>query len=135
MSRTTQFIGLNDAALRYVKNLKPLKSDLSTTGMFDEEITLQRWEMPDDIHTGKGTMTPRGDDGQLQPCMREVVQTVPWSSGPMIFTCLALDYGNMLDPKSSGKFVPEYRNLAFEWVADPSIEKHMEFDQVTGRIW
>lgn len=140
MSRTTQFIGLNEAATRYVKNLKSLESDLSTSGMFDEKIPLQRWVMPDDAHTGKGERTLSGDDGQLQPCIREVVQTVPWSSGPMIFTCLAFDYGNTLNSLNSNavtddRFIPNYSNKAFEWVTDPSIGKNVEYDQVTGRMW
>ena len=133
MSRSTQFIGLTDAAMHYVRNLKPLPSDLSTHGMFDEEIPLRRWVMPDNRTTGKGEMERRGDDGQLQPCIREVVQAVPWSSGPMIFTCLAFDYGNTLDTEK-GDFQPSFTDTAFEWINDPTLGD-VECDQITGRKW
>ncbi len=133
MSRETQFIGLTEAAMRYVKNLVSLESDLVTHGMFDEEIPLRRWKMPENKTTGEGVWNPERTDGQLTPCVREVVQCVPWSSGPMIFTCLAFDWGNTGDTEKGG-FKPDYGNTVFEWVTDPTLG-NIEYDQVTGRMW
>jgi hypothetical protein len=105
MSRDTQFIGLTRAAEDFVKDLKELPSDSHAIGMFDEEIPLRRWEMH--------PVFERWD--RPSACIREIVQCQPWSSGPMIFTCLDLDWGN---GASSG---------CFEWVSDPTLS--VEFCQ------
>ena len=109
MSRSTQLIGLTDAAKRFVKDLKELESDSSASGMFHEKIPLRKWKAP------KGGV------------VREYVQESPWSSGPMLFLCLDLDRQN-----ESGKHLP---NLMFEWIHDPTLEEGTEYDAKTGRMW
>jgi len=118
--RCTQYIGLTDRAKEYVKDLKEMESDESTHGMFPdvEVIKLRRWDVPEKF---KGDIWP-------DRCIREVVQAVPWSSGPMIFTCLEVDLANCLnDPKAA-------RIKILEWIHDPSVEGS-EFDAETGRFW
>jgi hypothetical protein len=109
--RETQYIGLTKLAEDYVSNLKELESDTSTFGMFDEDIPLRRWEMPEDYKYNR--------EGE---CIREVVQATPWSSGPMIFTCLEFDFGN------GGKVI------FCQWIDYPNI-KDQECDREKGMFW
>jgi hypothetical protein len=109
--RSTQFVGLTKVAEDFVKDLEQLESDHSTSGMFEEEIPLRKWVLHPKIKSW-------GREGE---CIREVVQTVPWSSGPMIFTCLEVDHGN-------GAKI-EF----FEWINDPTCEA--EYDPEGGRMW
>ena len=111
--RTTQYIGLTKLAEDYVSKLKELKSDTSTFGMFDEDILLRRWEMPEDYKYDR--------EGE---CIREVVQVTPWSSGPMIFTCLEFDFENGDDCKE----------IFCQWVVYPGIKEY-EYDKEKGMFW
>lgn len=112
MSRQTQFIGLTRSAMDFIADYKRVV-DLShvTHGMFDEEIGLGTWV----------------DESGCQKFwkIREVVQAAPWSSGPMIFTCLDGYFHND----------PEHKNAVrmLEWVHDPRIES--EFDVEKGLFW
>jgi len=100
MSRSTQFIGLNKNATDHTINcVRDTTFYNCTYGMFNEEIQLQRW---------------RDADGHF---WTEVEQCSPWSSGPMIFTCLADDNGKR----------------HFEWVEDQSCTN--EFDYELGIMW
>ena len=109
--RTTQYVGLTKLAEDFVKNLKELKSDTSTFGMFDEKIPLRKWET-----------TEKFKHGRKGECIREVVQSVLWSSGPMIFTCLEFDFGNGGDATFC------------QWVVHPDIGDQ-EYDQKKGIFW
>ena len=113
MSRETQFVGLTQAAQDFVADLQALPSASSTTGMFDEEIPLRQWEMHPSFRID---LLP-----DREMCVREVVQEVPWSSGPMIFTRLELDWGNGAT------------SSVFEWIHDPTVEG--EVDYGLGRCW
>lgn len=107
--RTTQFIGLNALAREYTRNhlflcqnYKTLEGlDNYTYGMFNEIIPLSVWE-----HI----------DGSIY---KEVVQVEPWSSGPMIFTCLMDEDGNTL----------------FQWILDPELRGRSEVDYEHGRYY
>lgn len=89
MARTTQYIGLSSRAWEFLNNhnYKILCEYHMTEGMFDEpikggiyECTLQRegmYSCPDNRYM----------EDYIVTCI-EVVQAMPWSSGPMIFTCL-----------------------------------------------
>jgi len=118
MSRETQFIGLTQAAKNFVAQCIPIPHDSFTLGMFEEEVPLRKWEM-------HGLLLYPDRD----MCIREVVQEAPWSSGPMIFTCLELDWGNGM------------KTMAFEWIHDPTLGREfqeygsLEYDQDTGRLW
>lgn len=114
MSRETQYIGLTEAAQDFVAQCDPLPSDTSTTGMFDEEVPLMKWNM-------HPVFLAELKDYRRVMCIREVVQEVPWSSGPMIFTCLELDWGN-------GSTA-----LAFEWVHDPTVQCEVDYER--GSMW
>jgi len=111
MSRSTQFIGLTRDAEEYVKNLEPMESDTNALGMF-EEIPLRKWKIPEQF---------KYSQERPNACLREVVQASPWSSGPMIFTCLEADFGN----GAKSKFL--------EWISDPRVED--EVDQKNGKFW
>lgn len=137
MSRSTQYVGLTRRATEYLaslenNNLQHLENKYSdkdlhfekrtTHGMFDEEIPLNTWKRFD-IRTGR------------EVYIREVVQCTPWSSGPMIMTCLEIDYGNgdHWDEPGDGKFDGTSTTRCFQWVDDPTVEN--EVDQDTGRMW
>jgi len=110
--RTTQYIGLTKAAETFVNGLKELPSDSNTKGMFDESIPLRKWE----IHQMFTASVQRE-----RACIREKLQDSPWSSGPMLFTCLEVDYGNGA------------KSAAFEWVHDPDVNS--EYNQEDGTFW
>ena len=114
--RTTQFVGLNNKAIAFVSKLKEIDEGNKTSGMFDEDIPLRSWEHPE-----KGII-------------REVVQEVPWSSGPMIFTCLAWDFGNLVGEDDEIK--RDDSCTIFEWTHDPKLrEQGYEFDEEAGTLW
>ncbi len=108
MSRTTQFIGLTNAAQEFVEGRTELPSDRQVLGMFMESIPLRRWDASDIADKDSA-------------CIREKEQVTYWSSGPMIFTCLEIDYGN-------GGYATVY-----EWVHDPRLKN--EYNPESGRLW
>jgi len=110
MSRTTQFIGLTNDASKYVSELKQLNSDTYTTGMFGEKISLGKWCAPKKLQQLYHNI-----------CIREIVQAEPWSSGPMIFTCLELDFDDGV------------KNQFLQWIKDPQVSN--EIDLKEGRFW
>lgn len=110
MSRSTQWIGLTKRAEDYVAQLAPFPSDEHTSGMFDELLPLRKWAAPLDL--------------ERATYVREVVQSTPWSGGPMIFTKLVIDYQH-------GDQV--FTNSCFQWIDDPTV-KH-EFIRESGRFW
>lgn len=112
--RTTQFIGLTREAEDFVKDLKSLPSDRKTFGMFGEEIPLRKWELHSCL---QGMNTSE----EVPQCIREIEQANPWSSGPMIFTCLQIDFGD------------KATQLIFEWIENPLIEN--EADKEKGQFW
>lgn len=114
MSRETQFIGLTRLAEEFVKDLEALPSDTSTSGMFGEKIPLSCWKLPD-------TEKFKHANEREGSCIREKVQATPWSSGPMIFTCLEIDFGN--DAKVD----------VLQWIDDPRVKG--EVDKGQGRFW
>ncbi len=110
MSRSSHFVGFTQEAEDYVKNLQELKSNTYTNGMF-EEIPLRRWSLPEkDFCYNKNS------------CIIEVVQECLWSSGPIIFTCLAINYEN----GEPSKFL--------QWIDDPRV-KDKEYDKQQGKFW
>lgn len=93
MSRSTQFIGLNDRAInwlkRYAVRISESKSDRKRfvqcdcgeilTGMFGEDVyTPQKYYLK-----GGGYV-------------KEVLQCDPWSGGPMLFLCLEFPDGKIV---------------------------------------
>jgi hypothetical protein len=53
--------------------METVETDAYTSGMFGEELSLGAWKLK---------------DGRV---VREIEQASPWSSGPVIFTCLEVD--------------------------------------------
>lgn len=114
MGRSTQYIGLNDYAKKFVKGALRVESYEMTTGMFGEPVIGKIYHMP----------TPDGPNtGWI---FKEVVQSVPWSSGPMIFTHLI----GVLT-KECGQEIKD--GPYFSWMVDPSITE--EYDPETGRYY
>jgi hypothetical protein len=101
MSRSTQWIGLTGAASEFIQSFNQEYKGRYTTGMFEEELALATYTNP--------------ANGEVY---KEVVQCVPWSSGPMIFTCLEDADGNKL----------------FSWIEDREM-RGREFDYASGRMW
>ena|SRR3990167_5530619 len=114
MSRSTQFIGLTADAKDYIRDFKPLPSDRNAIGMFGEEIPLGKWE-----ENRIRTRYPH----QTNAIIREVVQTSPWSSGPMIFTCLEIFLNDIPD---------DYHCQCFNWVYNPGLNS--EFNYTLGHF-
>ena len=114
--RTTQYIGLTNDALEYVKNAIRTETIPLTFGMFDEEVKGTRYHMP----------VPSGPNTEYW--VDEIVQAEPWSSGPMIFTCLQSflkkECGQVCE---MGKY--------FEWVLNPTIKNGQEYDPIKGHYY
>lgn len=117
--RDTQFIGLTKEAQKFIEDLEPLPQDQSTFGMFQEEIPLRKWKWPQD------KIQISVPERVQKACIREVVQIVPWSSGPMIFTCLELDWGFAEDSD-------HVKEDVLGWVADPRLGFQNEYGQRIG---
>ncbi len=113
MSRTTQYIGLNGYARKYVEAAIKVETYEMTTGMFDEPVMGHIYTMP----VGKYGNTI---------IAKEAVFVAPWSSGMMIFTCLKL---TLVRPNGD----QEDFGSAFEWMLDPSIANEYDFE--TGRYY
>lgn len=112
MSRSTQFIGLTTRGEEFISELEQVPSNKHTCGMFEEKIPLRRWKAPERRwHKAK--------------FIQEVVQEIAWSSGPMIFTRLEIEYY-----QSDGQMCTA---PCFEWVHDPRVEA--EFDYDLGIFW
>jgi hypothetical protein len=112
--RTTQFIGLNQKAIKYLElfSAVPQKSERFCEGMFEEKLELREWLAVDN------------DLSDEKFIVREVVQVEYWSSGPMIFTCLEIEPQN------------GFRILICQWVENPALKlDNTEFDQETGELW
>lgn len=114
MSRSTQYIGLNQYALNFVKGAKLVETFELTEGMFGEPVLGSVYHMP----------PPAGPNDEY--ILKEVVQDVPWSSGPMIFTHLEATL-----VKKSGQRIK--LGPYFSWMVDPSIKD--EYDLETGRYY
>lgn len=91
--RCTQFVGLSEEASAFldenasvvganpcphcgeptVQVKETIKDGRYTYGMFEEELSLSTYRLK---------------DGRIA---KEIVQASPWSSGPVIFTCLEVD--------------------------------------------
>ncbi len=113
MSRSTHFIGLNKYARDFVANALKVETYDMTTGMFDEIIKGHIYYMP----------PPQGPNTKY--IFKEIVQATPWSSGPMIFTCLEVTLVKECGQRSkSGKY--------FQWMLDPTVN---EYDIETGRYY
>jgi len=103
MARTQQFIGLTKAAEAFVAECEPLMPGREAS-VWGEGFTLRRWRMH--------PVLSRGIDCPMK--IRERIQFAAWSSGPMIFTYLELDWGNGSKSK------------AFKWVEDPTLSLAFE---------
>jgi hypothetical protein len=120
MSRTTQYIGLTLAAIEYANKHSIREEEYEmTTGMFDEPIIGKIYHLP----------VPAGPNKEFY--LKEVVQTSPWSGGPMIFTHL-----RPILVKERGQVIEVTEDNYFSWVVDPSLgETHTEYDMGTGRYY
>ena len=114
MSRSTQYIGLTDAAEEWVKGAIGTEQYPMTRGMFDEPIMGTIYHMP----------APEGPNKEL--IAKEVVQAEPWSSGPMIFTHLEL-----ILVKECGQMLKH--GFIYSWVEDPTCKS--EFNSAKGVYW
>ena len=115
--RTTQYIGLTDDAKKWVEKAINKKEIKIGTGMFEEDICGLQYDMP----------VPEGPNTRC--IAKEVIQIMPWSSGPMIFTHLHILLVKECKQKIS-------MGRAFSWVLDPSLtEKGLEYDSVSGHYY
>lgn len=127
--RTTQYIGLTKKAQNFAAQLSRVEdSENQTCGMFNEKVALGEWWCE-----GRGEY------------LREVVQAEPWSSGPMIFTCLVWTKDKAVAKQTKGQweedfwFVPEPDSFQIvelsRWKEDPDLCRYgQEYDSETGRF-
>jgi len=89
MSRTTQFIGLSSNAWNFLKEYKykQLCEYYMTEGMFDEPVMGSIYECILE-REGRYSFPENKYMEEYKETFIEVVQAMPWSSGPCIFTCL-----------------------------------------------
>jgi len=110
--RQTQYIGLTRSAMNFVADYqKDIGSDNHTLGMFEEIVPLGEWVSK--------------HDGTKFWKIREIIQAAPWSSGPMIFTCLVGFFHNDKECKNPVSFLG--------WVEDPRMTN--EYDVEKGTFW
>ncbi len=113
--RTTQYIGLNDYAKNLVKDaIRVEVNPKMTFGMFEEDV-------PGKIYFCKDIRNP-----DLEIRYEEVEQASPWSSGPMIFTCLKGTFVNV-----AGQTID--LGMHCQWMLDPTVKG--EYDEKTGRYY
>lgn len=120
MSRSTQYIGLNSYALKFIEKATNIDEYEMTDGMDGEPIKGNIYHMP----------IPEGPNKEYR--LVEVVQDVPWSGGPMIFTCL-----KEVIVKDSGEIEETgEKDHYFKWMIDLSLkDKGIEVDCKTGRYY
>ena len=106
MARSTQFVGLNQSALDFVKGLSEIESSEKAFGMFDEPYPLKKWV----DHFGN--------------VFQEELQISYWSSCLVMLTHLKMTFANEI---SVGH--------CFSWVRDPSLLGVKEVDLEKGRFW
>ena len=112
MSRSTQYIGLTRSAMNFLADYQKVKDGTNCTyGMYDDKVPLGEW-----VSSNTDTKFAY---------LREVLQDSPWSSGPMLFTCLFGYFHN--DPKH------EQPTQIFQWVIDPRCESEFNFEK--GTYW
>ncbi len=97
--RCQQFIGLTNSAKDFVRHLKSLPGEYIDNYWGGYE--LRRWQYEEFDHVVQ---------------VKEVVQAEPWSSGPMIFTCLELIWTN-----DSGQ---DFKTRCLEWVMNPLLSRY-----------
>lgn len=114
MGRTTQVIGLNNYARLWIKSAIKVETYQMTEGMFNEPVGGRIFHLP-----------PKGLNKAL--IAKEVVQVVPWSSGPMIFTHLQVTL-----VRKGGEQVVDM-GFHYSWMVDPMLET--EYDSETGRYY
>lgn len=119
MGRSTQWIGLTKDAMTFVRGFTRVTGKRTTHGMFGEPIALGTWL--DEV------------EGKIY---HEVVQDTPWSSGPMILTCLAEQRKGEPAPPSILSHEEEgfgYHRGLFMWVQKPTMD--FGIDKERGCYW
>jgi hypothetical protein len=112
MSRQTQYIGLIRQAMNFIADYQRVENSVNFIfGMFQEVVPLGEWVSK--------------HDGTKFWKIKEVVQFEPWSSGPMIFTCLV---GFFRNDKTC-----EHPISFLGWVEDPRMTN--EYDVEKGTMW
>lgn len=114
MSRATQYIGLTNDALKFVKKAYKVENIPNDYGMFEEGIPLRRYFLSEKMK-----------EVNAFSVFEEKVQYVPWSSGPMYFTCLVWYLH-----KTSGQIIE--MGECFNWVHNPGMRREIEFDEKKG---
>lgn len=119
MSRSTQYIGLNDYAMDFLDKL-------AKSGAKFEHVEICKGMFDEAVYGAKYTYDCRGGFANAQAIYTEELQASPWSSGPMIFTCLRYQL-----VKRAGQTLDMGR--IFCWMLDPSLRG--EVDRKSGRYW
>ena len=98
--------------MNYLADYQHVKDSTNrTTGMFMEDVFLGEWRS-------------NNTDTKFHRII-EIEQCAPWSSGPMIFTCLVGFFHNDKNCENPVSFLG--------WVEDPRQEK--EYDREKGTMW
>ena len=117
MARTTQYVGLTQDALNYVQKHSLGEEDVViTAGITLEPVYGKIYHLPPHKGPNKGLY------------LREVVQASPWSSGPMIFTCL---HAVLVKERDDQEVV---LGDWFQWVLNPDCSG-IEYDRERGHYY
>jgi hypothetical protein len=111
VSRSTQYIGLNKYAKDWLEQQGIIEEfpRYLCDGMFNEEIYGKVYHV-----------TPPEGPNVMYVCA-EVVQDIPWSSGPMIFTYLKVDLVKMEQKVPMGDW--------FQWMVDPGVTNEVDYER------
>lgn len=117
MTRTTQYIGLTNAAKKYISNARRVEKHVIGMGIGYEDVHGSIYYLD----------PPNGSNVEMK--LVEEVQEAPWSSGPMFFT--HLKYYLI---KESGQEVD--CGFIYSWVVDPVLSgTDQEFDEEAGTYY
>ena len=121
MSRSTHYIGLTYDARSYIERLRNSGSIIS-----ESEVFLCEGMSGESIYGKKWTVYPPPGPNVAEELL-ETVQTIVWSSGPMVFTCLQATL-----VKENGQLLTSDEPY-FRWVLNPEIE--YEVDREKGHYF
>lgn len=121
MSRSDQYIGLTQDALKWVeKAISKEEIVLTTNTLCDEPITGYRYHMP----------PPEGPNKAY--IAEETIQITPWSSGPMYFTHLKITLVKEDWTWKDGTVEPGQVlecGTAFDWTWNPGLEQETDHEK------
>ncbi len=104
MSRTTHLVGLTTSASAFTETLEATGQYVGAHGIAGEDIEMSQWRDADDNEYW------------------EVTQTIPWSSGPCIFTCLDMRWAKSPTPTPTSAETLKSLRIRLKKVSDGGVD-------------